>query len=433
MPVESTLLYILGVVIFLVGLDISVGLHEIGHLIPAKRFGVRVGQWMIGFGRTIWSAKRGETEYGLKWLPLGGYISMAGMYPPVAPRPGRTRWSVRWFDRLVQDARDISAESIPAGAEDRVFYKLPVLKRIVVMLGGPVMNLLLAIVFFGIAFCGFGVQQATTTIGSVSECVVPAGSTQTTCAPDDPAAPGAEAGLRPGDVIVSIDGTPVTSWEQSTELIRASAGKELDVVVARDGKELHLTVTPLLQQRPSLDDPDKLVDVGFVGIGTAVALTPQPITELPQFVGEQIGALAGLMVSIPGRIGDLVTGLFTDAPRDPEGLIGIVGIGRLAGEITSLDAPVVDRVATIFGLMGSLNLALFMFNLLPLPPLDGGHILAAIVEAIRKGVARLRGKPDPGPIDTAKLVPVTLVVSALLIGLTILLVIVDIVKPVTIG
>src|SRR5690606_31433280 len=135
--------------IVLVGLMVSIGLHEVGHLVPAKRFGVRVGQYMIGFGRTVFSRRVGETEYGLKLIPLGGYISMAGMFPPER-RGGKPRTaSTGFFDTLVQDARTAAHEGIPAGQEDRVFYRLPVLKRIVIMLGGPFMNLVLAFVFFG--------------------------------------------------------------------------------------------------------------------------------------------------------------------------------------------------------------------------------------------------------------------------------------------
>jgi len=122
--VETVLLYVLGVVILIVGLALSIGLHEIGHLVPAKRFGVKVGQYMIGFGPTLWSRKFGETEYGVKAIPLGGYISMAGMYPP-DKKGGRPRDSSTGFvQALVQDARDTSAQTVSAGEEDRVFFVL---------------------------------------------------------------------------------------------------------------------------------------------------------------------------------------------------------------------------------------------------------------------------------------------------------------------
>jgi membrane-associated protease RseP (regulator of RpoE activity) len=204
--VETVLLYVLGIVIIVIGLALSIGLHEIGHLVPAKKFGVKVGQYMIGFGPTIWSKKFGETQYGVKALPLGGYISMAGMIPP-ARKGGKPRTaSTGFFDTLVQDARTSSADTIKPGDEDRVFYKLPVWKRIIIMLGGPVMNVLIAIVLYGVVLCLFGVPQNSTTIGSVSECVVPATSTQTECREDDQPAPAFAAGLNPGDRYVSNDG-----------------------------------------------------------------------------------------------------------------------------------------------------------------------------------------------------------------------------------
>ena len=250
---ESALLYVLGVVIVVVGLVISIGLHEVGHLVPAKLFGVRVGQYMIGFGKTLFSRKVGETEYGLKMIPLGGYISMAGMFPP-ARAGGKPRTaSTGYFDTLVQDARDAAHEGIPAGQEDRVFYKLPVPKRILIMLGGPFMNLVLAFVFFGIVLVGFGIPQTSTTIGTVYECVVPADSTQTECAADDPAAPAAEAGLLPGDRLISIDGQPIGAYADSSSIITDSAGTELQFVVERNGDEVTLAVTPLLTDRPVFD------------------------------------------------------------------------------------------------------------------------------------------------------------------------------------
>ncbi len=178
--------FVIGVVLLVVGLAVSIALHELGHLLPAKKFGVRVGQYMIGFGPTLWSRRRGETEYGFKAIPLGGYISMAGMYPPsptlrrkngtvgTGHRTGRAGGG--FFATMVQDARTANDETLLSEDDDRVFYRLPVWQRVVIMLGGPVMNLLLAIVLFAILLSGIGVQTATTTVQSVSECVIPVGS-----------------------------------------------------------------------------------------------------------------------------------------------------------------------------------------------------------------------------------------------------------------
>ncbi len=237
MHVESILLYMLGILVVVVGLVISIGLHEIGHLVPAKLFGVRVGQYMIGFGRTLWSRKVGETEYGIKGIPLGGYISMAGMYPPVREGGRARNASTGFFQTLVQDAREASASTIADGEENRTFYRLPVFKRIIIMLGGPFMNLVIAVVLYAVLLMGFGIAQLSTTVGSVSACVIPATSPQQVCSPGDPAAPGAAAGLMPGDRLVTVGGVPIDSWEQATELIRAAAGRtcpsSLSVTVAR--------------------------------------------------------------------------------------------------------------------------------------------------------------------------------------------------------
>lgn len=439
---ESALLYVLGVVIVLVGLVISIGLHEIGHLGPAKLFGVRVGQYMIGFGRTLFSRKVGETEYGLKLIPLGGYISMAGMFPPARPGAKPRTASTGFFDTLVQDARTSAHEGIPAGQEHRTFYKLAVPKRIVIMLGGPLMNLVLAFVFFAIVTVGFGIPQISTTVGAVSECIVPASSTQTECSDSDPAAPAAEAGLRPGDRILSIEGTPITDYASSSAIITEAAGEPLDFVVERDGEQLTLEVTPLLTPRPVVGDDGEYVrdadgdlvtrDVGFIGISYATENVQQPITAVPGFVWDAAGRIGYSIITLPARVADLAASTFGGQERDPEGIIGVVGIGRLAGEITSLDSlPVADRASSIIGLLGGLNLALFLFNLVPLLPLDGGHIAGALWEAIRRGVARLFRRPDPGPVDVARLIPLTMVVSGVLAVLTVFVLISDIVNPIT--
>ena len=439
---ETVLLYILGILIILLGVAISIGLHEVGHLVPAKKFGVKVGQYMIGFGPTLFSWRRGETQYGVKAIPLGGYITMAGMYPPAhAGERGRTA-TTGMFDALVQD-ENATPHVDTVEEEKRAFYRLPVLKRVIIMLGGPVMNLLLAILFYAIVLCGFGIPQTTTTLGSVSECLVPISADRAECAAGDPEAPGYAAGLQPGDTVLSINGQSITEFSQATELIRTSPDTPLDFVVDRDGTELDLEVTPALTQRYAIDDQgvqlkdeagDPIVEeVGFLGVGWATETRQQPVTEVLPKVGDTVVRFVTVLAHLPERVVDLVVATFGPGERDPNGLIGVVGVGRIAGEITSLNTvPVADRAASLIELVAGLNVALFAFNLIPLPPLDGGHIIVALIDGIRRLFARIRRKPAPQPIDAGKVIPVTLVVASILGGLTILLVIADIIKPISI-
>ena len=432
--------FIIGVVVVVVGLALSIGLHEIGHLVPAKLFGVKVTQYMIGFGPTIWSKRKGETEYGVKAIPLGGYISMIGMFPPGKGERVRND-STGFFQGLVQDARDSSTDSITPGDEHRAFYLLPVWKRIIIMFGGPFMNLVLAIALLGVLLVGIGVPQSSTTVGSVNECVLPATSERQTCEPGDPAAPGAGAGVLPGDRIVSNDGVAIESWEQSTAIIREHPDEELAVVVERDGEELTLTVTPALSERYVVDDDGKVVtdasgdpvtvEAGFVGIGAATERVSQPVTAVLPAVGENVAGVAAIIVNLPQRMVDVANAAFGPGERDPNGPISVIGVGRVAGEIAAIDEiPVIDKAAGLIGILASLNIALFVFNLIPLLPLDGGHIAGAIWEAIRRGFAKLLRRPDPGPVDLAKLMPLTLGVVVLLGCMSALLIYADIVKPI---
>jgi len=455
--VQSVLLYILGIVVVVIGIALSIGLHEIGHLVPAKLFGVKVAQYMIGFGPTIFSRKKGETEYGLKAIPLGGYISMAGMYPPARKggparnsgtdasfleeeyeSAGRTS-STGFFQTLVQDARTASADTITAGDEDRVFYKLPIYKRVIIMLGGPFMNLVIAVVLFGVVLSGFGTQQLA--VGSVSACVLPASSTVDTCSSSDPEAPGSAAGLKPGDQIIRIASIDYPTWDQVTGVIRVSAGKRVDITVKRAGTTMVLSAVPLLTVRNVVttrgvvvkDNAGKPVTetVGFLGIGPDAVLARQPLSRVLPTLGANIGADVHLILNLPQRLIDVAKAAFGPGARDANGPISVVGVGRIAGEVTATQtSPFAERFSFLLGLVASLNVALLVFNLVPLLPLDGGHVAGALWEGIRRGFAKLLKRPDPGPVDIARMVPLTFAVVLVLGAMSVLLIYADIVKPI---
>ena len=443
----TILLFILGVLFVALGIAASIALHEVGHLVPAKAFKVRVTQYMIGFGPTVFSRTKGETEYGFKALPLGGYVSMVGMFPPNKEHEGEVRRSsTGMFQQLATEARQAETDRLVEGDENRVFYKLPIYKRIIIMLGGPFMNLLIGVVLFAVLLMGFGTAETTTTLAEVNKCVISAeqqaATGQTDCTDQDPAAPAYEAGLLPGDTITVFDGKQVSSWDELSGWIREAAGQTVPLTYERDGVEAQTTITPLLTERPVVgddgtaqtDDDGKYVtqEVGFIGVGAEQALVRQSAGTVLPTVGENLANIAGVVVNLPQRVVDVAQAAFSSEERDPNGPMSVVGVGRIAGEISSQDAiPLQSRVATLIGLVASVNLALFVFNLIPLLPLDGGHVAGALWEGLRRRVAKLFRRPDPGPFDMAKMLPLTYAVAVLLMGMGALLIYADIVKPVS--
>ncbi|GAA4998797.1 hypothetical protein GCM10025734_32840 [Kitasatospora paranensis] len=176
----NNLMWVLGILIFVVGLLFSIAWHELGHLSTAKLFKIRVPQYMVGFGPTVWSRRKGETEYGFKAVPLGGYIRMIGMFPPGEDGRIAKRSSSPWRS-MIEDAREASYEELQPGDEHRLFYTRKPWQRVIVMFAGPFMNLILSVVLFLALFMGMGIQRSVPVVSTVSQCVVQAGSPTDTC------------------------------------------------------------------------------------------------------------------------------------------------------------------------------------------------------------------------------------------------------------
>ncbi|MGY2076019.1 M50 family metallopeptidase [Blastococcus sp. SYSU DS0828] len=444
----------MGIVLFALGLMFSIAFHEAGHFWWARKFGMRVPQFMVGFGPTVFSRRRGETEYGVKAIPLGGYIRIVGMIPPAEEGESKRATRMRSF---IAEVRGQALNDVRPTDGDRVFWKKPWWQRVIVMFAGPFHNLVLAVVLFTVVLVGFGIPEITTTIRQVPECVLPAGAATATAedpcsipitpagerceagAADcslPPRSPAVRAGLQPGDTVVALNGEPVpretdVGWEQVQETIRANAGEPVVFTVERDGERVDLTVTPIQNLVYADEDGETTQTVGFVGISPLQREVRQSFAEVPGHFGDILVRSVDRLVEIPERVPQLFRAAFLGEERDPLGPIGVVGVSRISGEVFALEqlSPV-QKIGYFIQLLAGLNLVLFLFNLLPIYPLDGGHVAGALYEKARSVVARLRGKPDPGPFDIARLMPVAYAVAGLFLGLSLLLLIADVVNPV---
>ncbi|MGY5886063.1 M50 family metallopeptidase [Modestobacter lacusdianchii] len=453
------LLTVLGFVAFAIGLLFSIGFHEFGHFYWARKFGMRVPQFFVGFGPTVFSRRRGETEFGIKAVPLGGYIRIVGMIPPAEENESKRATRMRSF---IAEVRGAALDDVRPSDGDRVFYKKPWWQRVIVMAAGPLHNLVLAVVFFTLVLTVLGTNVLTTQVSSVPACVVPAGAESATA--DDPcqvpivtsgadagqvceegtadcslpvASPAAEAGLRPGDTIVAIDGqvidpTDHASWTTVQDAIRAHPGDEVALTIERDGERRELTVTPIATTVYTDQTGEDTMTAGYLGVSPVPGFARQSLSDVPGYFANVITQSVARLVEIPERVPQLFRAAFLGEERDRNGPIGVVGVGRISGEYFALtEFSALEKLSFFLSLLASVNLVLFLFNLLPIYPLDGGHVAGALYEKARSTVARVRGRPDPGPFDIARLMPVAYVVAALFVLLSGTLLVADIVNPIT--
>ena len=396
---------LIGWVIFIVALLFSVMLHESGHFVTAKKFGMKVTRYFVGFGPTIWSTWRGETEYGVKALPLGGFVKIVGM---------------------------TSLDEVDPEDESRSFRSHPAWQRIIVLCAGSFMHFVLAFVLiFGLAL-GVGIENDNTTqLGTVTSCVA-ANTTQLnngTCTPSDKPSPAKLAGLRTGDQVKAFDGAPVSNWTQLGNAIRrVRPGSPVAITVLRDGKTMTLHTTLAVVKGRS---------GGYLGIAPAVVFSPANPIGAVQYAGSAFGqvivgsaqAAAALPAALPKLFGSA-----KERASTPGGQVtSLVGLANDTGQAVAANVGWQYKVSFVLLLIASLNIFVGILNLLPLLPMDGGHVAAIIWERIRAWFARRRGRPDPGLVDITKLLPVSFSIFAILIFFSLAVVVADIVNPLNIA
>jgi membrane-associated protease RseP (regulator of RpoE activity) len=385
--------YAVGVLVFIVGLLASVMAHEYGHFSTAKHYGMKATRFFLGFGPTLWSTRRGETEYGVKALPAGGFVKIVGMTP---------------------------LEDVEPGDEDRVFYKQPPGRRAVVLAAGSFMHFLIAIVLaFGVLVWVGDLTRTpeyTSTIAGVSHCLPKDLNRDPVsgCRSTDPVAPAYHV-LRVGDRIVAVNGRPTTSFDTVRNVLQDSPGQQVRLTVVRNGQERTVAVTPV-----PVRDGDKTV--GKIGIGTDTRYQPLSLAAaVPRTFGQiglfMKGTVTGLS-RLPGEVPKILSG----EPRTAQDPGSVVDIARASGTIASAgEVSVAQRIAYFLLLLAGLNFFVGVFNLLPLLPLDGGHLAILGFEESRTRLFRRLGRPDPGRVDMMKVMPVTYAAFAILVGMSLLL------------
>jgi len=379
---------LLGILAFIFALLFSVMVHEFGHYLTARRFGMRVSEFFLGFGKRIWSRQRGETEFGIKAIPAGGYCRIEGMTPD---------------------------DEMPEGESDRAFYLASSAKKLIVLGAGSFLHFVLGYLLLLLLLVGVGVNQVLPVIDTVSA---------------NSAA--AAAGFQKGDEIISIDGDRSTDWQDQLDKIRNSKGRDLTFIVKRNGVEQQIIAAPRMTD---IDDGTSRYVLGIINEFGTKRLDPvTSVTTAAKLTWSFTTASAKALVQLPTKIPALWGQTFGGEKRDENGLVGIVGVARVSGQAAaSGELSTSERIGTFILIVASLNIFVGLFNLLPILPLDGGHMAVAIADEIRAFIARLRGRARPAGIDVKVLTPITSVVFVILALLTVLLLIADIFNPISLN
>lgn len=380
---------VFGTILVILGFFVMIMLHELGHFVMAKRSGMKVTEFFVGFGPRIWSVRRGETEYGLKALPLGGYCKIIGM---------------------------TNLEEVDPADEPRAYRSKGYLARMGVAVAGSVMHFIIALLLMFVVVWGAGDFRN--------------GELRATLSGVEPGAPADIAGIEAGDTILEIDGVAIEEWQGVPDTVRPRGGQTVDFVVERDGERLTLPVT-LAETHPQVAG-----ETGYAGV-SPTAYVPRPgmlgsMREAPVAIAdltkESVAAL-GRMFSLDGLSSyrDVLVGADsgddsgndTGGAAEGERFISPVGFGRLANQ-----AVVAGWVSTAF-LLISINVFVGIFNMMPLLPFDGGHVAIATYERIMSSIRRRRVQ-----VDAAKLLPLTVAVVGVLAFIFLSALFLDVARPV---
>lgn len=370
----------LGVVLFIIGLAVMILVHEWGHYMTAKRFGMKVEAFFIGFGPRLWSIHRGETEYGVRAFPLGGYVKIGGMNPFV---------------------------EVPESDKSRSFGAKPRWQRAIVLVAGSAMNILLGLFILVIIFGAIGIPFPSLEIAEL------------TTGEDGEPLPAAEAGLQPGDQIVEIDGRAVSEWEEFRALVRANPENEISIGVERAGERVQVIATPMRVVEELPDGTE--AEIGFLGLSPDDEFIREPphvaVWSAVRTTGDFISLSVTGIVEVFGGDGirSLFTSLSTPGEREPteDALIGPVGAGRIAGQVAQ--QSLIDLLFFIVGV----SIFLGVINLYPVPVLDGGYLALLAFEGITRRDVNFR-----------KLVPIWVVFFGLLMFLFAAILFLDIFRPI---